>query len=52
MKIIVIGTGYVGLVSGTCFGETGNKVTFVDIDYNKVKKLSEGKIIIYEPGLE
>ena len=52
MKIAVIGTGYVGLVSGTCFAETGNRVICVDIDANKVKKLSEGQITIYEPGLE
>lgn len=52
MKIAVIGTGYVGLVTGTCFAETGNTVTCVDIDKNKVDKLSSGKITIYEPGLE
>jgi UDPglucose 6-dehydrogenase len=52
MKIAVIGTGYVGLVTGTCFAETGNTVTCVDIDENKVKKLSNGEITIYEPGLE
>ena len=52
MKIAVIGTGYVGLVTGTCFSETGNKVTCVDIDKNKVDKLSNGQITIYEPGLE
>lgn len=52
MKIAVIGTGYVGLVSGTCFAETGNEVTCVDIDQRKVDKLSSGQITIYEPGLE
>ncbi len=52
MNIAVIGTGYVGLVTGTCFAETGNMVTCVDIDEEKVKKLSSGKITIYEPGLE
>ncbi|NSL90148.1 UDP-glucose dehydrogenase family protein [Chitinophaga solisilvae] len=52
MKITVVGTGYVGLVTGTCFAETGNEVTCVDIDANKVKKLSSGQITIYEPGLE
>jgi UDPglucose 6-dehydrogenase len=52
MKIAVVGTGYVGLVSGTCFAETGNQVTCVDIDPNKVTKLSNGEITIYEPGLE
>ncbi|WP_119078664.1 UDP-glucose dehydrogenase family protein [Chitinophaga alhagiae] len=52
MKITVVGTGYVGLVTGTCFAETGNDVTCVDIDINKVNKLSAGQITIYEPGLE
>lgn len=52
MKIAVVGTGYVGLVSGTCFAETGNKVTCIDIDQNKVDRLSNGQITIYEPGLE
>ena len=52
MKIAVVGTGYVGLVTGTCFAETGNTVTCVDIDKNKVEKLSSGQITIYEPGLE
>jgi UDPglucose 6-dehydrogenase len=52
MNITVVGTGYVGLVTGTCFAETGNNVTCVDIDENKVMKLSSGQITIYEPGLE
>lgn len=52
MKICVVGTGYVGLVTGTCFAETGNNVTCVDIDANKVVKLKSGQITIYEPGLE
>jgi UDPglucose 6-dehydrogenase len=52
MKIAVIGTGYVGLVTGTCFAETGNEVTCIDIDQKKVDKLSAGEITIYEPGLE
>jgi UDPglucose 6-dehydrogenase len=51
MKIAVVGTGYVGLVTGTCFAETGNDVYCVDIDASKVQKLSEGQITIYEPGL-
>jgi UDPglucose 6-dehydrogenase len=52
MQISVVGTGYVGLVTGTCFAETGNTVTCVDIDNDKVQKLSNGEITIYEPGLE
>lgn len=52
MKIAVVGTGYVGLVTGTCFAETGNDVICVDIDKSKVDKLSNGQITIYEPGLE
>ena len=52
MKIAVIGPGYVGLVTGTCFAETGNEVTCIDIDQQKVDKLSSGAITIYEPGLE
>ena len=52
MKIAVVGTGYVGLVTGTCFAETGNKVTCIDIDKTKVEKLQNGGITIYEPGLE
>lgn len=52
MKIAVVGTGYVGLVTGTCFAETGNTVTCIDIDQNKVNKLKSGKVTIYEPGLE
>src|SRR5450432_1058171 len=51
MKIAVVGTGYVGLVTGTCFAETGNDVICVDIDKQKVKKLNNGEITIYEPGL-
>lgn len=52
MKIAVIGTGYVGLVTGTCLAETGNHVTCVDIDVKKVAKLEQGEMPIYEPGLE
>lgn len=52
MNIAVVGTGYVGLVSGTCFAETGNNVVCVDIDPEKVTKLTTGSITIYEPGLE
>jgi UDPglucose 6-dehydrogenase len=52
MRIAVVGTGYVGLVTGTCFAETGNKVTCVDIDKEKVDKLASGQITIFEPGLE
>jgi UDPglucose 6-dehydrogenase len=51
-KIAVVGTGYVGLVTGTCFAETGNMVTCVDIDEKKVEKMKRGKIPIYEPDLD
>ena len=52
MKIAVVGTGYVGLVTGTCFAETGVNVTCVDVDAEKVKHLKNGSVPIYEPGLD
>ena len=52
MKIAVIGTGYVGLVTGTCFANSGNDVTCIDIDEKKVAGLKSGVIPIYEPGLK
>lgn len=52
MNIAVVGTGYVGLVSGTCFAETGNHVVCVDIDAKKVERMKNGEVPIYEPGLE
>src|SRR3954467_10679577 len=52
MNIAVVGTGYVGLVTGTCLSETGNNVICIDIDADKVAKLQSGQITIYEPGLD
>ena len=52
MKIAVIGTGYVGLVTGTCLAETGNIVSCIDIDANKIARLNEGEVPIYEPQLD
>ena len=52
MKIAVVGTGYVGLVTGTCFAETGVNVTCVDVDAEKVIQLKNGSVPIYEPGSE
>ena len=51
-KIAVVGTGYVGLVTGTCFAETGNNVTCIDIDEKKVERLKNGEVPIYEPNLD
>ena len=52
MKVVIVGTGYVGLVSGTCFAEMGMNVQCVDVDANKVQRLQKGEIPIYEPGLD
>ncbi len=52
MKIAVIGTGYVGLVTGTCLAETGNIVSCIDIDANKIAQLNKGEVPIYEPQLD
>jgi UDPglucose 6-dehydrogenase len=52
MKLAVIGTGYVGLVAGVCFAESGNDVICVDVDENKVERLRNGSLTIYEPGLD
>ncbi|MCP4052707.1 MAG: UDP-glucose 6-dehydrogenase, partial [Mesoflavibacter sp.] len=52
MKIAVVGTGYVGLVTGTCLAETGNDVLCIDIDQEKVNKMQNGEVPIYEPHLD
>src|SRR5215467_6100625 len=52
MKLTIVGTGYVGLVAGTCFADSGNDVICIDVDTAKFKALNAGKVPIYEPGLE
>ena len=52
MNVVMIGSGYVGLVSGACFAEFGASVTCIDVDHAKIDQLNAGKIPIYEPGLD
>ncbi len=52
MRLTMVGTGYVGLVTGTCFSNTGNKVTCLDVDAGKIERLNRGEVPIYEPGLD
>ena len=52
MNIAIVGTGYVGLVTGACFADTGVNVTCVDVDEKKIAELKQGKMPIYEPGLD
>ena len=52
MKLCVVGTGYVGLVAGTCFAESGNDVLGMDVDAQKIQVLESGRLPIYEPGLQ
>jgi UDPglucose 6-dehydrogenase len=52
MNVVVVGTGYVGLVTGTCFAEMGIRVICVDVDAQKIQKLNDGIVPMYEPGLK
>jgi len=52
MRIAILGSGYVGLVTGVCFADKGHKIYSIDVDIEKVKKINSGKIPIFEPGLE
>ena len=52
MKIAVVGSGYVGLVVGTCFADSGNRITCVDVNADKIASLNRGEVPIFEPGLD